>query len=525
MSKREEISNLAKHVNLPEKHTKKIVEYLKHDILISLYRANPDVPAYRKEENIALNKKIADVYEAKYGKKFDYRVHAKNKRLPLFLMGPPGQGKTASYMAAAKEVSADLGLNYIEHVTDNYIPKTNDFIMVVQECAGENSAITFGGVPRAEEIKIHTGKDAQGNDIFETRSVLKKALNYRFTVFEHCAGGVLLFDDAANAASVIQNILLPVAQNQTFQGLHIPNACIGFTGNLGALDGTYVTELSSALLTRVVPMFVTDTIEDFINRGYSYYNDDLGDLAFFNFLKRNPKDFASLPESGQKSGFACSRSHDNFIQGIRSIVERNGGRGKGEAESLDEIYSHAKSCYGPDLGAKIAGYYNSYIRGADPLAREFVQEGKFNAERLKERYKGGTSTDDISFGYQFATACGDYTVNLITSAKEISYEGEEFKVAVQRFGKAVLALNDSEFSFSLEHMKNKLAAYVTDFSQATKDNRELKNEVRERIAHIINDLEDCNASKRSILIKVITDFDKMQGQNSLGVKKGGRGRM
>jgi hypothetical protein len=510
---KQSISELAKHVGLPEKHTKRVVEYLKHDILLSLYREHPETPAYMAEANIELNNKIAEVYQAKYNKKFDPRVHAKNKILPLFLMGPPGQGKTASYFAAAKEVCADLGLNLVSHVTDNYVPKQNDFIIVTQECAGENSAITFGGVPKAEEIELPDGTKM---------SVLKKALNYRFTVFERCAGGVLLFDDAANAPSVIQNILLPVAQNKTFQGLHIPNACIGFTGNLGALDGTYVAELSSALITRCVPMFVTDTIEDFIKRGYSFYNDDLGDLAYFNFLNRNPKEFADLPTSGQKSGFACSRSHDNFIQSARSIVERNGGKGVGEAESLEEIHSLAYSCFGSELGGKIAGYYNSYIRGADPLAREFVQEGKFSAEKLKEKYKGGASPEDISFGYQFATACGDYAVNLITNAKDVSIESKEFEVAIQRFGKSVLALNDSEFSFSLEHLKNKLASYLPNFSQPTKDGRELRNDVRERIAHVVNDLEDCNQGKRSILIKVITDFDKMQSQSALGAKKGGR---
>lgn len=64
-------------------------------------------------------------------------------------------------------------------------------------------------------------------------------------MFDECAGGVLLFDDAANAAQVIQNVLLPVAQFGSFQGMKISNACIGFTGNLGALDGTYTNDLSS----------------------------------------------------------------------------------------------------------------------------------------------------------------------------------------------------------------------------------------------------------------------------------------
>jgi len=295
---RQSIDELAKSVNLPNKTTKKVIDMLKHDIILSLYRKNPDeamqlfqsshpnpfdekiesaltegsgvsekeIEELRKEKklfqtgleslpefvsaketqkfNNEINKKIADLWKDHYGKEFDPKIQSKNKRLSLFLMGPPGQGKTAAFIVAAKEVCADLGLHFVEHVSDDYVPSRKDFVMVVQECAGENSAITFGGIPKAEEI-IVDGKKV---------SVLKKAINYRFTVFDRCAGGVLLFDDAANAAQVIQNVLLPVAQFGSFQGTKINNALIGFTGNLGSLDGTYTTELSSALRTRVIPM-------------------------------------------------------------------------------------------------------------------------------------------------------------------------------------------------------------------------------------------------------------------------------
>lgn len=510
---RQSIDELSKSVNLPNKSTKKVIEYLKHDILLSLYRKNPEVPADKAEFNQELNKKICAVYKERYGKEFDPNVHAKNKQLALFLMGPPGQGKTSSYIAAAKEVCTDLGLNFVDHVADDYTPAQNDFVMVVQECAGENSAITFGGIPKAEEIIDPSGKKI---------SVLKKAINYRFTVFDYCAGGVLLFDDAANAAQVIQNVLLPVAQFGSFQGMKINNACVGFTGNLGSLDGTYTTELSSALRTRVIPMFVTDTVKDFANRAYEHYNDSLGDMGLINFLFRNEKDFSVLPDPSEKSGFACPRSWDNLIQSVRSVVERNGGRGKGESESLEEIHQLAYSIVGPEIGQKLAGYYNSMIRGADPLARQFVIDNKPDLDMLKKKYSNGASPEDISFGYQFATAAGDYAVNFISESDNPDKSLEE---GIKRFGQAVLQLNDSEFSFSLEHLKNKLSAYVTDFSQPSKDGRELTGTIRSRIAHAINDLPDCGPGKRDILIKVITDYDKMQTSTAPGKRLGGRKAM
>jgi len=538
---RQSVEELAKSVNLPNRTTKKVIEHLKHDILLSLYRKNPEQPlqdveaeiAYNEkigtplpeevkdrmikaatqkvEFNFELNEKIADVYKKRYGREFDPKVHAKNKNLALFLMGPPGQGKTASYIVAAKETCADLGLRFVEHVGDDYIPQQNDFVFVVQECAGENSAITFGGIPKAEEAV-----DANGKKI----SVLKKAINYRFTVFDYCAGGVLLFDDAANAAQVIQNVLLPVAQFGSFQGLKISNACVGFTGNLGSLDGTYTTELSSALRTRVIPLFVTDTVRDFANRAYEYYNDSLGDMGIINFLLRNEKDFSVLPDPGEKSGFACPRSWDNLIQAIRSVVERNGGRGRGELESLPEIHELAYSIVGPEIGLKLAGYYNSLIRGADPLARQFIVMNKPDLELLKSKYSNGASQEDISFGYQFATACGDYAVNFIAESDNPNKTLEE---GIKRFGTAVLQLNDSEFAFAIEHLKNKLASYITDFSKPTKDGRrELTAEIRTRIAHTINDLPDCGPSKRDVLIKVITDYDKIAAPTISGKRHGRR---
>ncbi|MBA4242228.1 MAG: hypothetical protein C0448_16020, partial [Sphingobacteriaceae bacterium] len=374
MAQQQSMEELAKSVKLRPETTKKMVEYLKHDLLISLYKHKPDDKRYspeRQDFNVELNNLIVKTYEEWYGSKFNKDLLSKSKELPLFLMGPPGQGKTASFTAAAKEVCAALNLNLVPEVSDDYIPQKEDFILVVQECAGENSAITFGGIPKAEEIT-----DVNGNK----KTVLKKAINYRFTVFDDCAGGILLFDDAANAPSVIQNVLLPVAQFKTFQGLSLKNSSvlIGFTGNLGALDGTYTTEPSSALLTRTLPFFVSDDLKDFMNRSYQYYNDELGDMGYVNFLLRNNKDFAHLPDPGQKTGFPCSRSHDNLIQAIRLAVLRNGGRGVGESKALDDIHALAISTLGIEVGLKVVGYYDSYMKGADPLAKQSVVNGNFD---------------------------------------------------------------------------------------------------------------------------------------------------
>jgi len=517
---KQDIDELAKSINLPHEKTKDLIERIKNGILLSLYRFDPVVEgdAEKTEYNYSINKKIESIYEKKHVRKFNPKVLSKNHISPMFLFGPPGHGKTASYLVACKEICEELGFRMVQEPDISYVPRKDDFLVVLHPTDGENSSITFGGIPKTEEVEINGVK----------RSVLKKALNFKFTLFGDVAGGLLLFDDAANATKVVQNALLPVAQFGTFQDLKLPNTYVGFTGNLGALDGTYTTDPSSALMSRVVPVFVTDNAKDFVNRAYSYYNDELGDLGIINFITRNPKDFAHLPSGTAKhEGFPCPRNWDYLMQEIRTEVEMNGGRGVGEERSLPTIRSLCVSKVGPEVGHKLVSYFNSLIMGADPLARKFIataptseNKGEMDEllKELKKKYGNGASSEDISFGYQFATACGDYAVNHIVA----SQDPEKALVdGMKRFGNAVLALNDSEFSFALEHMKNKLAAYVTKFAQPTRTGtKELTPEVRIKIAETINDLPDCGSSKRDILIKVITDMDKITNNaNVLGGRR------
>ena len=574
MSRNEQtIEALASAIDLPKRTTKQVVEYLKHDILVSLYRKSPEYPVNQElikknslkikilkseiednkkdfsespflreknyelkfeiaeleetnktikevadlitENNIRINQKINETYKEWYGVPFDVKLLSQSKQKPLFLSGPPGQGKTASYLSAAKIVCAALEFNLVEHVSDSYIPKLNDFLMVIQECAGANSDVTFGGLPKSEEIILPSG---------EKRSVLKSVLNYRFTVFDLTAGGIFLLDDAANAPAVIQNILLPIAQFGSFRGLKINNALFGFTGNLGALDGTHTSEQSSALTTRVFPIFTTDTLTDFLSRTHDNYNDMLGTVGYTSYLSmKGERNFAALPRMGAKSGFKCSRTHEDFIKQIRSFVYRNGGLGN-EEKALSDIQAAAVGSFGEKEGTEIYSYYDSYTRGAAPLARKFIIEKQSDKkEEFDAKYKGGSDPSSMSFAYQFASACTDYAVAQISSAEN---KEKQLVETLKHYGQSILRLGDSEFSFALDYFKNTLAAVVSEFAYQAKEGKELQASVREKIADEIYQLPNCSDGKRVILIKVITDFHTMEGNNVLAnriaSKKGGR---
>ena len=56
------------------------------------------------------------------------------------------------------------------------------------------------------------------------------------------------------------------------------------------------------------------------------------------------------------------------------------------------------------LNNQLADYLKSFMLIADPLAKSFILDDKFDVDKLKAEYRGGVSAKDVSFGYQFATA-------------------------------------------------------------------------------------------------------------------------
>ncbi len=541
------IDTLAQGSRLGTRHTKDIIPMIEFDLLMGMYRF--DLSEYnnqpeRKKFHADLNKKIESAFKTLTGQEFEEDTAASYKAVVKCLLGPPGQGKTASFQVAGKNIAKRFGLNYIEHVDDSYQPKMNDFIFVSQECAGENSSLTWGGLPKAVERK-----DVDGN----VSNVVVKALNYRFTVFKDVAGGVLLLDDAANAATVVQNALLPVVQFGTFQGLKLPDHCIvGMTGNLGSVDGTYTTEFSTALKTRIVSFFVQDTPKDFVERANKKYNDGLGTLGVTSFIEKHPQLFAELPDPQSKGGFACSRSWENFIDQARSIVLRNGGRGHGEYASLIEISESAMSILGPKVGHEVSSYYQALLTSADPLAKEIMSIPYFdaktnvmdvkNAEKSKENKaqieaisekvmakRTSQSSDVLNFQYQFSSSISDY--NYVTLLRGISKidkdlpeskrEEEIKKVFIEstaRFTQALVLIDEAQRNFAISHFKTRLLSsdkLGKIINTSAGDKREFHIEYKTLMAHVINSTNGgkLTGSEIKSIVAALTDADKVGGFN------------
>lgn len=484
---------------------KEIIPQLERAILVSLYAHEEDLDrmsAERKAFKQELNKKVMRVYKQITGSDFNPDLYANASHNSTFLLGPPGHGKTASFMAAAESVCAKLELKMVKKFGPKYEPQHNHFVFVMHQSAGENSALTYAGIPYAKE-EVVDGKPMK---------VLDFAVKREFTYFDRTAGGVLLFDDASNALRTIQDVQLQLSQFGTYQSLDVTGSYIGYTGNLGSMDGTNASELSSALVSRVVPYYISDRVDDFIARTYKNYSDELGDAFVVNFLKRNNDNFAQMPKDNKP--FACPRSWNDFIKDARFIIMENGGRGQLE-KSEEEIKRLAISKLGKDVGFRFRDYYSAIVVGADPLARKYIETGKFDKDEFSTKYKG-TSDKDLNFGFQFSTAVGDYFVNAVSKHKNKNGEVDPFEgleVYIERYGKCILALNDSEFSFALDHMRNKLANAISDFSQNNKHiegAKELNMEIKKTIAKgILTSSPDATEDHKDLIATVLVGMDKL----------------
>lgn len=517
------IEDLAASLDLPVVDTEEVIAMLISDMLIDMYRKEPAAKHFSKEDvefNLNMNKKVENAYQKLYGVPFTKDL-LRNHSAPFCLNGAPGQGKTTAYIVAAQKVCEMLDLNFIRDVEESYVPSRNDFLFVVQDSAGKTSVLEYA-LPRAVTVKERNSAGEEEDNYY-----LKSALNWRFMCLNKAAGGVLLFDDAANASINVQNSFLQVAINKTFGGMKLHSAHIGFTGNLGAADGTYTNNLGSAFRNRVVMLFVRDTVPNFTARAYAKYNTSVGDLGLINYLARNNDDLSSLPKNGSSAGFNSPRSWDDFIAKFINTVIRHGGRGKGEEASMKELRVFASSFLGPVVGKKVVSYYNSLMLGADPIAKAALYEDDFKKNvkpRFVEKYGSGGTHEAISFGYQYANACGDYATNAVREGiEELKKKGslspeklkegvlEVLNTVMVRFANAIMPLGDTEVGYALTHLKSKLAASgIENFGKLAHDGPVLDAEYARKIAFVICANPEVSPERRQNIIKVISGANMIQ---------------
>jgi len=501
----EKEKNLAASIGLREVDTDHAIKQISRDILITMYRTE-EKHGKVTPDDVARNAKIEKLWQEWFGSEWELD---NDKIISMMLLGPPGQGKTTAFKQASKRVAEGLGMRYLQNPEDDVIIGPNDFMFVSLEFSGENTITTVGGIP-AKTL----GRDANG--VLDGEEYMTKLASKRLAYARKAGGALLLLDDFPNASPNVQNVGLSLTDEKRFQGLNLSTVYIGGTGNLGALDGTHTSRLSTALRGRMEIFYTEDKLPSWINRNQKNkdWQDSIGMVGVDGYLMREAQDFAQMPNSKHSGGFPSPRTWDHFVISLRREIRSSGGAGKGHMNAMAAVESLASSILGLEVGLKFYSYYNSMMLGADPIARKMIMEGEFDKKAFDAKFGDGYSAEGQHFAYQYATALADYAITQIVQAgKKVNYtldldKNKTLRTVIENFGKGILPVNQDTFSFTLDHFKAKLANQVEEWSSSFESRRVLNTEVKKVFARIIAENRDFSDEHKQIMVDTLSDINK-----------------
>lgn len=500
-----EDKNIAQSIGLYQVSTQEAIDELAFDMLYTLYRANPQPHAKQlaqfnekyKPETVkklnleaftdeALNNKVKEVFQQWTGSEW---YDDNDKVNAMLLLGPPGQGKTTSFKEAAKKISKAMGLQFKLNPSDDQEILPSDFLFISMEFSGENQTTTMGGIP-AKTVDEATGVE-----------YMTKLVNKRLALARRAGAALLLLDDFPNAAPSVQNVGLSITDEKRFQGLNLDNVYVGLTGNLGAVDGTHTTRLSTALRGRCKVYYTEDMFENWINRAQQKYKDEVGDVGLSGFMKTYSDHFAEMPNTRQSGGFPSPRTWDHFLQDLRRVVARYNGR----SEAVEKINGIAVSYLGPEVGGKVQSYLSDWLSGPAPMARQIIIDGNINTKELAKMKDSSTQKGSLTLT-QFGYALGDTAAQAIYASKNTDpnpAKNPKFKEVIERFAQGVAAMSDEPLVSGITHFKQKLANSMGEgWVKETFSGKTLSNDVEKAIEKIIGDIKDIEAEKRNTIIDV-----------------------
>lgn len=522
--KNNSLNSIPKSQGLVEIDTNEAMEEISIAILRSAYRMPDAENPVLTDEEVKMNNKIKKAYKEMTNSEW---LEEDRKILSTLLLGAPGQGKTTAFKQAAKSVAKLLGLRYLENPKDQTEVSKDDFVFTSLEFSAENSKMELGGIPAKSTI--------------HGEEVMTRLTQWRLKSLSHAGAGLLLLDDFPNASANIQNLGLSLTDEKRYQGLNLSNVYIGLTGNLGALDGTHTTRLSTALRGRVEIYYTQDKVNNFIKRAKVEYNDELGDVGVLSFLNRFEQHFSALPQTRESGGFVSPRTWENFLIEARRIVQDNGGRGRGEMAGLARIKRKASAILGLEVGSAYGTFLHSLMTSAEPLARQIIITGETDEARLKKAYNDGFSADAQQFGYQFAVALADYAslaVAKVVNAKHPVKEDEksnfsykigqdpemdkELQEIVKRLSVGLNYVDENFLGFSVDHFKSNVAFKSPALADGVSiSGASVNTDFKSMFVKTMNGVKGYNQQKLSIVIDAITDTDKF-GSNNPGRSRQGR---
>lgn len=522
-----ELGEIAQKLQLPLAQTDDLVQSVANDILRSMWR----YPEFKKGDN-GLDEEVPLSNE---DKEFNERIDAVHKdwnggvEFPRFrrkkirgvgLAGSPGHGKTTTIEVAAKRVATAMNMRYLSPDRLESVPLNeidgNTFAFVSEETAGLVSAMEMFGMP-AEGRSTGTGPD--GTD---TR-FLARLFSLPLQKLMKAGGGVLLFDDFSNAIKQIQDTGLSLMDRRRNGELVLTKTYFAATGNLGGLDDTNATRMSSALRGRMRTYLVHDTVENFLARNLTdpLLQDPLGDVFFRQFFART-KDtyFSRIPKKGEQGGYPSPRTWRDALDDVRDCVHRHGGR-----KNIEVARTEINNILQASVGLECAQAFNSFMEavlvGAEPLAAQLMETGKLDKSTVEKYFnQEGFQANDLFFAHQFVLSLADHTINKILADGHLDE-------AIARFAKGLELIRSQggTFELGLEELQTRLIAQVPEVKtgkknvvkiskvvNADQNRRELLVEAGDLIGTMIMDASQVDAVGRQAIVNVFSDMNKMDNR-------------
>lgn len=367
---------------------------------------------------------------------FAYRNRA-DRVVPLFVKGPPGQGKTTAFRIASKNIAEAMGVRLFVNPTIIDSPSETDIILVEATLAGLLSPTSLIGLPNTDN----------GVTVYVPPARMKMLADSPLSI--------MVLDDLENAVAGVKNAAMPAILDKLLLDFKLGDTCyVGATGNLGNVDNTNTTMGSDALFNRMKTLLGYDTLGDWLERAYNNtsYQDEIG-LCFLDvFLIQNPNLFYPDRDSKTRGPTATSRSYDGLLGTLRNefgdyLDRMNAGLNPPSIEIGIKSKIHGQ--VGKEVAEKMNLFYHDVLSVAYPAALEAMG-------------KKGLSNDTRELLYNLIAIKKD--VNSETVARSFLRQVEQ--IATSKIFNICNSKVDPNDEIAQKKIKVELASVLQRFTEA-----------------------------------------------------------